>query len=250
MPASIRALLLQPLITVLLLYIVLLLHTRILGPLPGMSQESGAKRTFDVIGEGKVTATSTAAETQVTITEKGNTQKEAQDKANEKQNKAFDALKSLGFEKKHIKTVSYTVSPDYSYDYIKPQGEKTAGYIANITLSLKTSNLSKLNQAIDALPPLGINVGGIQFDQSNNGALKNQARQKAVEDAQKKAESLAQAAHFKVGKIATIKDLDQPIEPPIKIMNKDVSYQSQQTNIEPGRTEIFSRVQITYFIRN
>lgn len=117
--------------------------------------------------------------------------------------KVVTAVKKLGIEEKDIATANYSLSPQYDYvDNVS----KLAGYSANqqINVKVREFNTKKdlLNQVIAAANQAGANqVNGVSFDVANLEELKQQARIKALQDAQTKAGDLANAVNVALGRI-------------------------------------------------
>lgn len=208
--------------------------------------------TFTVDGTGKIEAVPNSHTTTYTINETGATEKEAQEKGNAKQAAAREALIALGFEDKDIKTDGYYINPNY--EILPSGGSREEGFQINITTTIKSKDLETINQALDELVAIGVQVGGVasDFDDSNSDELKSQARAKAVEDARKKAEELAKAGGFKVGKIASIYE-SMPYNPapyPVFAEKSALGGMAQDaTQIDPGTDSLSVQVSITYYIK-
>lgn len=211
-------------------------------------ENTAAKRTFTVQGVGKVQKTPNLITTTYSIQEKGTTQKEAQDKGDEKQKKAMEILTSLGFQKEDIKTENYSVNEDYDYT---PTGRTSHGFIISISTSIKSKQVEKINQALTRLTELGINVGGVNYSMGNDTSYDDEARKKAITDARKKADDLARAAGFRVGKIVSIQD-GQQVGGPIPVMYEAKSMNMAArpaADIQPGSSDVIYNVSITYEIK-
>jgi uncharacterized protein YggE len=240
---------LAPVITVLVLLLGLFLYQKITGQSPMPGQMYG---TFTVDGVGKVEAVPNSHTTTYTIDETGATEKEAQEKGNAKQALAREALLKLGFKDTDIKTDGYYINPNY--EILPSGGSRESGFQINITTTIKSKDLEKINKAIDELVAIGVQVGGVSsdFDTENNDELKSQARAKAVENAKMKAEELAKAGGFKVGKIASIYE-SVPYNPgPYPLMAEKSAMggaPADTTQIDPGTDELSVQVSITYFIK-
>ncbi|MCL4354707.1 SIMPL domain-containing protein [Patescibacteria group bacterium] len=239
--------LIQPLFTVLILILGVFIYGKLIGPISISINEQNPKRTFETEGVGTVNISPNSFQTEFTINETGNTQKDAQNKGNQKSDEAISLLTQIGIPKNNIKTTGYYINPEYDYS----SGRNIIGYNINIQTTVKSSDLNKINAAIDKLTGLGINVGGVNQTIDNEEKYKDEARNKAVEQAKKKAESLAKAGGFKLGKIASIKEIEQPeIRPLPVLMEKSTGSAASGTNIQPGTNVITSRVSIAFFIND
>lgn len=238
-----------PILTVIFLLVGLFLYQKITGQSPVPGQIPG---TFTVDGIGEIEAVPNSHSTTYTINETGATEKEAQEKGNAKQVQAKEALIALGFEENDIKTDGYYINPNYE---ILPQGgSREEGFQINITTTVKSKDIEMINKALDELVAIGVQVGGVtsDVDTSNSEELKSQARAKAVENARMKAEELAKAGGFKVGKIASIYE-SAPYNPgPYPVFSEKSAMggaPQDATRIDPGTDTLSVQVSITYYIK-
>lgn len=239
-----------PFLTVVFLLIGVLIYQKITGQssvIPG--QMPG---TFTVDGIGEMEAVPNSHTTTYTINETGTTEKEAQEKGNAKQASAREVLGSLGFKDGDIKTDGYYINPNY--EILPSGGSREQGFQINITTTIKSKDLDKINNALDELVALGVQVGGVssEFDSKDNTELKTKARTKAIEDARDKAEQLADAAGFKIGKVASIYE-STPYGPgPIPIYSEKSAMMDSgsPTRIDPGTDNLTVQVSITYYIKD
>jgi len=236
---------------IILFLIILTLYFRLVGPIPlSVTQTTVEKKnTFDVEGTGKVSAIPDVAEVNLGIEVRRRTVFEAQKEANEKISKITEAVKKLGIEEKYIKTVNYSVYPEYDFK----EGRNIIGYNVNISLLVKVKNFEKINAVIDTATSLGANqVGGLNFtiDDKKLEDLKMQARKQAIEEAKKKAKEIAALAGIRLGKIINVSENStSPYFPQsLKQMQMGMggSDQETQTNIQPGESEITVSVTLSY----
>lgn len=92
------------------------------------------------------------------------------------------------------------------YDYSSDQ-EQLAAYNANSTLAIKVTDMQSVGALIDLAFAAGANtLNGITFSASDTENAKSTAMKKAVENAEKKAEILAEAAGLKITGIESISE--------------------------------------------
>lgn len=167
--------------------------------------------SITVEGEGKVVIIPDVAKISFSVTESKPTVAEAQAAANEKINKALEALKGLGVEEKDLETQNYAVYPKYEYQQpcygqICPAytGDKIVGYEVSQSVEVKVRDTGKAGDALSALGAIGVqNIQGPAFVLDDESEAKNQARLKAIEDAKKKAEQLAKGLGVRLGKVTS-----------------------------------------------
>lgn len=216
-------------------------------PLLVSNRSLNAESTFQVTGEGTIFAKPDVAEISFSAQIEGATVKDVQNRANETINRATDQLKKLGLKDEQIKTTNYNLAPKYRYD----NGRQTLdGFSANITISIKVNDFAKLNEAVDAAVQAGVNqVGSLTFDVEDKEKYVSQARTKAVQEAQRKAQTLAGAAGMRLGRITNIVEGASPIPPqPLYRAMTDLAAgaENKQTQIQPGENEIKVTVTLYY----
>lgn len=234
------------------LLIILTLYFRFVGPIPfSVSQTTTEKKsTFDVQAEGKVTTVPDTAEINLGIQVNKPTVEAAQKEANEKINKITSELKKLGIEEKYIKTVNYSVYPDYNYQ----AGQRIVGYNVNITLTCKIKDFEKINQTIDIATAQGANqIGSLNFviDDEKLEDLRMEARKQAIEKAKDKAKEIANAGGIKIGRIVNITENSNSYSPvvPLRTATNGMGggeIADKQTAVQAGESEITISVILSY----
>lgn len=231
-------------------FMLLFAYTKLAGPIPFSvnSVTTTKSDAFQVTGEGKVTATPDLAVVNAGVTANGVTVKAAQDQLNGNINKVSAAIKALGVDPKDIQTSNYNINPTVDFT----GNQKITGYTANSNLTIKIRNIEKINQVIDAATASGANqVGGVSFEVSDKTKAENEARQKAVADAKKKAENAAKIAGFRLGQLVNYQENfeGQPIPMPLRAAQGSADTVSPPTQVEPGTNEIRVTVTLSYEIR-
>lgn len=246
--------------------------------LRSFSAATALQRTFQVQGEGKIVAVPDVAQFSFgVITEGGKNISDLQKKNSEKSNVIISFLKEQGIEEKDIKTESYTISPRYQYYSCPPvilRGEisgggseavesfperirpcppsEIVGYTIQQSVSVKVRNLDKVGEILAGIAERGANnVYGPNFTIDDPVALQNEAREKAVAQAREKAQSLAKAGGFRLGKIVSIHEgLSGPSYPiPFYAQAEKAVGGEVAPQIEPGSQEVVVNVTVTYEIR-
>lgn len=228
-------------------FVLLFVFTKLIGPIPFAINSVNTNTTdlFQANGTGKVAVAPDSAKITVGITQSSSSVIEVQNKANSKANNIISALIKTGVAKKDIKTTNYSISPNYSFD----NSQKVNGYSVTQTLEVKT-DISKLNQAIDAATLSGANIiGGVEFSLNDTKQLaaENKARKEAVKNAKEKAEGLANAAGIKLGRIVNVVETEPGVVRPLLLQAKtDQATNNTETNITPGQNNIEINVTLTY----
>ena len=160
---------------------------------------------LSVVGEGKVDVVPDIAEVSAGITVNNvKTADEAERKISETNNKIIDAITALGIQKEDIKTSSYSVNPDYTYE---PLGGRNtpSGYSGNATVTIKVKDANKVGQVITAATGAGAtNVNNNGFTVDDPAKYREEARNKAIENAKEQAQKLASQLGIRLGQVTNI----------------------------------------------
>lgn len=208
---------------------------------------------FTVTGEGSVFIQPDIAYVNAGINQSASTVKQAQTKINEVINQITSGLKTLGIDAKDIKTTNYSINPTYDWE---SRTQRITGYSASTQLNIKVTDIDKVNDVIDSVTSNGANqVNGISFDTEDRQTAEEEARQQAIDEANKKAQTAAKAAGFRLGKIIGYSEnaFDSNIISPqsytkATIDMENVSAGGGNTNIQTGSEEVKVTVVLSYQI--
>lgn len=164
--------------------------------------------TISITGQGKVVAIPDIAKTTVGIRTEKLTVAAAQEENTKKMNDLIKAIKDLGVEDKDIQTTRYNISPRYDWQ----EGKRILrGYEVSQSVSIKIRDLDKIGEILSVAGQGGANeVSGISFTVDDPEALRQEAREKAIQNAKEKAEALAKVAGVKLGKIVSFSESTTP----------------------------------------
>jgi len=197
-------------IVVLILLLAVLIVSEIVGVANGIKEgkyigQGGQYRNaITVSGEGKVLGKPDIAQVDLGVVTDADTVANAQKQNSDKIDKIIQAMKSLGIADEDMQTSNYTIFP--RTQYINGVSD-IIGYEVNQTLRVKIRNLEKVGQVLAQTATAGVNqVGALNFTFDNPENLQAQARQKAIDDAKSKAQSLANALGVQLGKIVSFSE--------------------------------------------
>lgn len=175
---------------------------------------------------------------------------EVQKQSADAQTKITDALKAAGIKPEDIKTVNYSINPDYTYEPNQPP--KLNGYQIVNTLQVTVRDTGKTGSIIDAASAAGANqINGITFTVENNTDALKQARAAAVADAKAKADQLAAAGQVQVGSVINIVEVAQngdPVPMAARAVADSAAGSAPSTTIESGQLRVVVNIQVTYAI--
>ena len=121
--------------------------------------------------------------------------------------KVLLALKGAGIEEKDFQTSRLSLQPQYPPNPNRTGPATISGYRAGNHVTIKVRDVTKIASLIDVLVGAGANeIGGITFVVSQASKLLDEAREKAVADARRKAEIYARAAGVTLGEPLSISE--------------------------------------------
>ena len=153
---------------------------------------------ISVTGEATVSVPPDLAEIEGGVTSEAKTAREASEANNAAMGKVLQALKGAGIEEKDVRTSRLSLQPQSAPNRSGPSA--IAGYRASNRVTIRVRDVTKVAGVIDTLVGAGANeIGGINFVVSQASKLLDEARERAVADARRKAEIYAKAAGVTLG---------------------------------------------------
>jgi uncharacterized protein YggE len=153
---------------------------------------------ISVTGEASVSVPPDLAEIDGGVTSEAKTAREASEANNAAMGKVLQALKGAGLDEKDFQTSRLSLQPQSAPNRSGPSA--IAGYRASNRVTLRVRDVTKVASVIDTLVGAGANeIGGINFVVSQASKLLDEARERAVADARRKAEIYARAACVTLG---------------------------------------------------
>lgn len=143
-----------------------------------------------------------------------------------------------------IKTVNYSVHPNYRYP--KEGGPPSiTGYTASNTVEAATDDLKSVGRLIDAATQSGANtIQSLEFLLKNDRAVRAQALREAALQARANAEAMAAALGLKVTRVLEVEEgQPAPIRPLARIQMAELA--ATATPITPGPLEVRATVTVT-----
>lgn len=162
-------------------------------------------RVITVSGTGKVYLTPDIATITIGVHTEDESATRAVNSNNAQADKVAEVLKEMGVEENDIQTSNFNIFPQGQYDDL---GNQTGTvYIVDNTVFVTVRDLDLLGEILGTVVEAGANsIFGIQFDVSDKTQAISKARKAAIEDAQVKAEELAQAAGVTLGEVQSINE--------------------------------------------
>lgn len=226
------------------------------------SIEPSSFRSFSVQAEGKVNIKPDVAEFSFNVITEG-TQNigEIQKQNTTKTNSSIQFIKQNDIDEKDIKTQNYNISPRYQYYSCPKTGgacppPEIVGYTITQQVLVKIRDFAKIGTLLSGIVKNGANsVSELRFTIDDPIKVESEARGEAIKKARVKAEEVAKAGGFRVGRILSIQEgtYGFPV-PRYPFAEKSLGIgggedTSIPPSIEPGSEEVTVSVTITYEIR-
>jgi len=158
----------------------------------------------------------------------------------------IQALEKEGIPSDKIQTDTFSIYPEYYY----PSDKEPAllGYRAVYGLKVITTDITKVGNVVDASIKAGANrINNIEFGLSDAKMeeVKVKIIKEAVKVAQVKANAMAEAGNFKLGKISYMSESSYNVVPYNRVFS---AVKESATAVPPDDVEISATVSITYKI--
>ncbi|MBI2609743.1 SIMPL domain-containing protein [Candidatus Giovannonibacteria bacterium] len=213
--------------------------------------------SISITGEGRVFVKPDIGEINFAVVVEKKTVKEAQDEATALSNRIYAAVKEKGVEEKDIKTTNYSITPKYNYFYNMPMSDgsqrapEIIGYTVSQNFQVKIRNLERAGEILAAGTSAGANqVGGLSFTTEDPETSQLEARNKAIEDAARKAKELTDKLGVRLGRVIGFGEYGGPVSPyPYYREGMGGASDATPPSLPPGENEVVVNVTVTYQIK-
>jgi uncharacterized protein YggE len=173
----------------------------------GPATGSTLPRTITVVGEGTVKIKPDVAQANIGVEVMQPTVKEASREAKDIMDAVLVALKQQGIDEKDIQTSGFSIWADRPYSPEGMPSEKATYRVSN-NVAVTIRDLDKVGAVLDAAIEAGANnIYGVNFSLADPSQVESEAREKAVADAQAKAQELAKLNDVQVGEVVSISEV-------------------------------------------
>jgi uncharacterized protein len=153
---------------------------------------------ISVTGEAQISVPPDTAHIDAGVSSEAKTAREASEANNAAMGKVLVALKGAGIDEKDFQTSRLSLQPEYAPN--RSGTSPIVGYRASNRVTIRLRDVAKVAGVIDTLAAAGANdIGNVSFSVSQASKLLDEAREKAVADARRKAEVYAKAAGVALG---------------------------------------------------
>ena len=167
---------------------------------------------ISVTGEATVSVAPDEAQIDGGVTSDAKTAREASEANNAAMGKVLLALKGAGIEEKDYQTSRLSLQPQFARDTKPRIAPGIISFRASNRVTVKIRDVTKVASVIDVLVGAGANeIGGINFTVTQASKHLDEAREKAIADARRKAEIYARAAGVTLGEPIGISEEGAPV---------------------------------------
>ena len=223
----------------------------------GYRDDNKIVNTITVSGKGEISVKPDIATVSFGVSAENLDVAKAQTESATKINNIIAFLKTKNVADKEVKTTNYNIYPRYNYGPVTqayPYGGKQilAAYVVSQTVEVKIRDISQAGDILSGVGEFGVtDVSGLTFTVDNDQAVKDQARDLAIQDAKTQAQSEAKSLGVKLVRITAFSESNtSPIYYGLgaKMMDS-VSAPAVAPQIPTGENTITANVSITYEIR-
>jgi uncharacterized protein YggE len=164
-------------------------------------------------------------------------------------------LKTNKIADSDIQTQQFSVNPQYSYDQASGK-QNITGYNVTNTVNVKLRDISSVGTIIDAVVTAGGNltvINNVNFTVEDPTRYYDDARQKAVDDANVKAKEIASLSGVTLGKPTYIVEISSSLNPIFygnSASGSAIMSSQSSTPVNAGSTDIVLDIQVSYSISN
>ena len=203
--------------------------------------------TITVVGSGSVSAPPDSAEIMAGVVTRGATAAQALKDNNASMDKVLKAVAAQGVAPKDVQTIGVSVTPQRRQGKPDAQPLDIIGYEVSNQIRVHVRDLAILGRLLDVLVGEGANaLGGVGFSVASPQPFLDQARQRAVADARRKAELYATAAGVTLGRVLSIQDYSAAVP---RFAEARVLTSAPSVPIAAGEQEFQVSVTISYAIQ-
>ncbi|MBT1443979.1 SIMPL domain-containing protein [Shewanella sp. JM162201] len=207
--------------------------------------------TLETTGVAELKVTPDTAVISVEVQSRGDTPKYVKGASDKAVAGFIRRLEEAGVKREQIESANLIINPEYKYH--KDAEPQLVGYSANRRVTVRISDLARVNDILDSALTEGINrVGDISFELVDDSAARAKVRELAILDARSKAESLAKGFGSDIDKVWNIRYFEQgPVRP---VMYKAAAMEADNAAVgasyQSGDITLSDRVEVTYRLRD
>jgi uncharacterized protein YggE len=197
-------------------------------------------RQVTVVGAGQVQGTPDLLTANVAMEAIAPDVTGAMNQVSDRQQAVINALVDAGIDRKDLNTTQVSLQPQFG-----PDSVAIVGYRASNTLDVKIRDLSAASQALALIVSTGgdnTRINSVNYSIEDDSQLIRDARQRAFEDAQQRAEQYAGLSGMDLGKVISISEVAGET-PPTPMPRADAA---MSVPVEPGQQTVGFTVTVVW----
>lgn len=206
--------------------------------------ERNPRPSIRVIGEATITAKPDQAQIDIGVVTQAQNAQDAASQNARKLEAVISALRTTIGAGADIKTISYSLNPNYRYP--ERGGQPTiTGYTASNIVQVTLGDLTQVGKIIDVATQSGSNnIQSLRFMLKNEQASRAQALREAATKARAKADALASALGVRIQRVLFIEESGQAVPIPM-YARAEMGAAAAQTPVEAGTIDVRATVILT-----
>jgi uncharacterized protein YggE len=202
---------------------------------------------ISVTGEANVSVAPDQAQIDGGVTSDARTAREASEANNAAMSKVLLALKAAGIDGKDYQTSRLSLQPQFATQSKASERPGIVSFRASNRVMVRIRDVAKVASVIDALVTAGVNeIGGINFTVTQASKHLDEAREKAIADARRKAEIYARAAGVTLGEPISSSEEGAPVP---MFRGKMAAPMAAGAQVAPGEETLSVTVHVSWAIK-
>jgi hypothetical protein len=213
--------------------------------------QSNPDRTISVDGKAETFVKPDTAQISFGVTAKNMSTDIATKSVNDRMDTLMSELAKNNVEEKDIKTISYEISPEYSYN---DGTQRFEGYRVSQRVEVVIRDLKKVSDVLSVVNNADLdNVSQLTFFVDDDELIKAQLRGDAIADAKKNAQKIAKDLDVQIENVISFYDYGNGTETPRPMYALEKSGMGGDVASAPllpeGENQFVSKVSVTYKIK-
>lgn len=213
--------------------------------------QSEMSHTISVDGKAETFVRPDTAKVSFGVTTKNASTDAATRSVNERMSTLMTELAKNDVAEKDVKTISYEISPEYSYN---DGVQRFEGYRVSQRVEVIIRDLAKVSGVLSIVNSADLdNVSQLTFFVDDMDTVKKQLREEAIADAKDNAQKIAKDLDVQIESVVSFYDYDDESENPVPMYAMEKAAMSADMAPEPvlpeGENQFVSHVSVTYQIK-
>ncbi len=211
-------------------------------------RERSSDNTMVVVGEGTVVVSPDVAVLQVGLESRADSAGDALAKVTERAEAVLAAARDRGVADAALQTQNLSLHPQ-----MDEPGRRVLGYVASYSLTVRIHDVAAASGMVDAISQAAgdaLRLGGFRLSTSSTDTARADAGARAVEDARRMAQRLAEAAGVRVGRVLSITEAGTNVRPlstgRFGVALPAAARTPAPVPVEGGSQELTARVTLTF----